>query len=265
MIVIRDDMMFELERRWFKGLGFEKVEHAAVCYNSYRRSHDNQALQDIIDLCHSAQSDALGAPGLSAAHFLLGEGYLLRFEATGSLDDLTWALRAMRQATEEDPTQDRGHRLQTLASTLITAVEILQPGEEPARQHLDLADGWLAEALPLLSHHGATMCRNAQGMAKLQRFRHFGHASDWDRSEKILLDAFSKADTDADRAACMGNIGKLLTMRYEINKTDGDAAKAMILAYDTAASLSPLNDPNHEQHLEHHRRTRRAFQMETLY
>jgi predicted alpha/beta hydrolase len=170
----------------------------------------------------------------------------------------------MRQATEEDPTQDRGYRLNMLSNALLKAVELLSPGEDPARQHLDLIDGWLAEAFPLLGPSAAAMCRSSQGLAMLQRFRHFRNASDWTRSSDLLEEARDMAVNDADRAACIGNIGLALSMRYNDDR-DPQTAAALVAAYDTAANLSPTDDPNHEEHVQHQRYAREMFGLDTAF
>jgi hypothetical protein len=135
-------------------------------------------VDEAIELARSAAAATVRPAGLSAAHFRMGQAYRARYDARGSLDDLTWSLRAMRQAVEEDPGQDRGSRLYLLANTLLEVVEILKPGEEPAADHLKLVEQWLREARPLLNAKDAAMCQASLGLALLQRARHFGSGKD---------------------------------------------------------------------------------------
>ena len=139
-------MSFQPDPRWYTGPGHERIEHAARCYAAFKNSRDELLLDDVIDLSHAAAAEATDDRGLGAAHYLLGTAYRARSEITGSLDDVTWALRSLRQSLDEDPAWDRCERLLHLSTLLLSVVEMLTPGEDIAIQHLDLIDDWLAEA-----------------------------------------------------------------------------------------------------------------------
>jgi alpha-beta hydrolase superfamily lysophospholipase len=215
-------------------------------------------VDEVIELAKSAAAAAVKPAGLSAAHFLVGQAYRARYDARGSLDDLTWSLRAMRQAVEEDPGQDRGMRRFLLANSLLEVVEMLEPGEAPASDHLKLIVGWLREARPLLSAKDAAMCQSSLGLALLQRARHFGSGKDLNAAIETLAAARDAATDDADRAACWGNLGKAL-MLYHNAAPSTETAMSIISAYDTAAAVSPEGDPNHSIHLRQQRMSREMF------
>jgi hypothetical protein len=251
-----------LDQRWFTGLGYQKCQHAIECFAQFGRDRDVSLLDDVIALTASADSDAVSPSGLSASHFLRGEAYRVRYDENGSLDDLTWALRAMRQATEEDPEQDRGYRLRILADTLLLVVEQLEPGESLAAVHLNLAEKWLREALPLLGPAAAPMCQGSLGLALLQRFRHFGSAEDWNAAVDHLREACGAANSEADRAASWGNLGKAYAFRYNAEPR-ADCAALTVEAYDTAARISPPDDPNYGVHQRHQAMIRQTFGLQT--
>lgn len=248
------------EKGWFTADGYRNYIRAKVRFLEVRLGASVSQVDEVIELARSAAAATVRSAGLSAAHFLMGQAYRARYDSRGSLDDLTWSLRAMRQAVEEDPGQDRGSRLYLLANSLLEAVEILEPGEEPAADHLKLVEQWLREARPLLNAKDAAMCQSSLGLALLQRARHFGSGKDLNAAIDNLVAARDAATNDADRAACWGNIGKALVLYYNASPS-ADVAIKVIGAYDTAAGISPSDDPNHNVHQRQQRMVREMFHM----
>ena len=125
-----------LEEKWFTGNGYRYQILAEQRFREIRLGASVRHADEIIELTRAAAAEAVELPkgsgkwpGRSVAHSLMAQAYRARYDAHGSLDDLTWSLRAMRQATEEDPGQERGPRLYLLANWLLSVVEMLQPGE----------------------------------------------------------------------------------------------------------------------------------------
>lgn len=250
-----------LDRSWFTGLGYEKVEHAGKCFSSYAQTGDRQMLEDVIALTASAQSEAITPSGLSATHFLHGEALRVRYDLTGSLDDLQWALRAMRQATEEDPSEDRAYRLRLLGETLLIVIEMLEPGESLVESHLELAEQWLTEATRLLGPEEAPMARSSLGMVRFQRCRHFGSTSDWNTAFDDLVAAREAATNDSDRAKIWANLGKILAFRYN-NDPSTEVAGQVLQAFGQAAEVCPPDDPDYRAHQQQYAMTRRMLGLE---
>jgi len=257
------------EEKWFTGDGYRYYIRARLRFLEFRLGASVTQADEVIELTREAAAAAVELPrasrkwpGRSAAHSLMGQAYRARYDAYGSLDDLTWALRAMRQATEEDPGQDRGRRLYLLANWLLNAVEILKPGEEPAAEHMKLIEQWLQEARPLLDAKEAAMCRSSLGLLYLERYRHFGAPDDMVTAMKTLFAARDEATNDADRAAIYGNIGKASGMAYNAtDPRDTKLAAQAVWADDEAARISPTDDPNHATHLRHQKMTRETFNL----
>lgn len=245
-------MSFQPDPRWYTSLGYERIEHAARCYAAFQYSRDEVLLDDAIDLSRASAAETTDDRGLGAAHYLLGTAYRTRSEITGSLDDMTWALRSLRQSLDEDPAWDRYERLLHLSTLLLSVVEMLNPDDDMAIQHLDLIDDWLAEAEPGLPPVDEAMCHSIRGLAQLQRSRHTGLLDHWNASYTLLTEATSMAPDDISKAACCGNLGKALAMRYWL-APEAKAAAAAVAAFDEAARVSPRSDPNHDLHLYHQR------------
>lgn len=257
------------EEKWFTGSGYRYYIRARLRFLEFGLGASVKQADEVIELTRAAAAAAVELPkrsgkwpGRSAAHFLMGQAYRARYDAHGSLDDLTWSLRAIRQAIEEDPGQDRGRRLYLLANSLLDVVEMLKPGERPAAEHMKLIEQWLQEARPLLDAEEAAMCLSSLGLLKLQRYRHFGAPEDMIAAMKTLFAARDEATNDADRAAIYGNIGKASALAY--NATDPrnvELGAQTVWAYDEAARISPANDPNHATHLMHQKMTRETFKL----
>jgi len=248
------------EKSWFTPAGHQTYTRARVRFLEFKLGASRSQLDEVIKLAESAAAAAVKPSGLSAAHFLLGQAYRARYDAYNSLDDLTWALRAMRQAVEEDPRQDRGRRLFVLSNSLLDVVEMLKPGEQPAAEHLKLIEQWLREARPLLDAKDAAMCQGSLGLAYVQRFRHFGSRKDWSIGLENLEAARDAATNDADRAACWSNIGQALMIRLKAEKKpETEIAVMAVGAFDKAAQISPADDPNHSMHVRFQRMTRESL------
>lgn len=251
----------QLEAGWFRGTGYAKVEHALQCWRTYAFTHDPQLLDDVIALTESAQAEAATPAGLSATHFLHGRALRRRYDLTGSLDDLTWALRAMRQATEEDPAQDRADRLELLGGSLLVAIELLEPGEDPAPAHLALAEGWLREAISLLPPARVAMARSSLGLVLFERCRHFGSVDDWRSAVRELGGALDAATDDGDRARIWGNLGKVLIFAFNRDPS-AELAGQVLRAFATAAAVCPAGDPQHAVHQEQYAMVREMLGVE---
>jgi tetratricopeptide (TPR) repeat protein len=248
------------EKRWFTATAYQAYTRARLRFLELSLGASRSQLDEVIKLTESAAAGATTPSGLSAAHFLLGRAYRARYDAYNSLDDLTWSLRSMRQAVEEDPRQDRGRRLYVLANSLLDVVEMLKPGEQPAAEHLKLIEQWLREARPLLDAKDAAMCQGSLGLAYLQRFRHFGSRNDWSTALENLEAARDAATNDADRAACWGNIGQALMIRLKAERNpETEIAVMAIGAFDKAAQISPADDPNHSAHVRFQRISRESL------
>jgi hypothetical protein len=252
-----------LDRAWFTGLGYEKCVHAGTCLAQFGRDGDVTLLDDVVALTTSADSEAVAPAGLSASHFLRGTALRARYDVHGSLDDLQWALRAMRQATEEDPRQDRGYRLQLLAETLLIVIERLAPGEAPVASHLQLAEQWIREAWELSSTDERARRLSDLGLTLLQRFRHFGSAHHWDAAVDQLIEARDAATNQTDLAACWGNLGKAFLTRYSVEK-DPEVAALALSAYERAASIGPPSDPSFDIHRRHVTMVRQMFGLDEV-
>jgi tetratricopeptide (TPR) repeat protein len=254
-------MIVDLETHWFTGPGYSQCANALRLLQNYGRERNPAAFDEVMALLKSAEPAAVTRAGRAFCHFHLGQAYYAKYGVTGSLDDLTWGLRRMREAVEEDnPGHNRGDRLRLLSEALITAVEILRPGEQPAREHLVLAEKWLREALPLLPGNDAALCWLDLGLVMYQQARHFGSGQAWDAAVANFIKARGLATNDTTRAMCLGNLGKALILAYK-SKPSTDLAAAIVAAYDNAAMTSPPDDPDHGVHMLQQRRIREMFKL----
>lgn len=250
-----------LERSWFSAAGYETVAQARQCMSEFGRTGEGQMVDDAIALTASAQSEAVTASGLSAVHFLHGDALRVRFDLTGSLDDLQWGLRAMLQATDEDPAADRAYRLQRLGETLLIVIEMLEPGESPAESHLGLAERWLSEAVALLGPEQAPLTRSSLGLVRFERFRHLGSRADWDAAFDDLVAARDAATNDSDRAKIWANLGKILVFRYD-SEPSAELSGLVLNAFETAAGVCPPDDPDHRIHQQQYAMTRHMLGLD---
>lgn len=254
-------MIVDLETQWFTGSGYSQCADALRLLQNYGRDHNPAALDQVIALMKSAEPAAVTRAGRAFCDFHLGQAYYARYGVTGSLDDLTWGLRRMRQAVEEDsPGHNRGDRLRLLSEALIAAVERLGPGEPLALQHLALAEKWVREAMPLLHGNDVALCRMDLGLVMFQKARHTGSGQAWDAAVDNFIKARELATNDTTRAMCLGNLGKALILAYK-SKPSTDLAAAIVMAYDNAAMTSPPDDPDHSLHVLQQRRIREMFKL----
>jgi hypothetical protein len=183
--------------------------------------------------------------------YLLGQLLKRRFDASGSLNDLQWALNYLLRAVEETPPSapSRGPRLQSLAESLLQAVEQMEPGEAVplVTSHLGAAREWLAESLALAGPDRRPSCRSSLGMALLLRFLYLGEADAVPAALAELRGACDEAADPEVAAACYGNYGKALVL---VAAPDGSqpALSDAVAAFRRALELSPAGSPDHLAH-----------------
>ena len=183
--------------------------------------------------------------------YLLGQLLKRRFDTSGSLNDLQWALNYLLRAVQDTPrsSSSRGPRLQFLAESLLQAVEQMEPGEatDLVTSHLGAAQEWLAESLALAGPDRRASCRSSLGMALMLRFVYLGEADAVPGALAELRGACDEAADPEVAAACYGNYGKGLLLV----STPGEPPPALgdaVAAFRRAFELSPAGSPDHLAH-----------------